>query len=63
MKRDSPGNITLLGDFSRSFSLVFLDSMDPATIEMDVTLEYDFATNKVNLVVFDRILTIAIIDD
>ena len=33
------------------------------TIEMDVALEYDFATSKVILVVLDRMLTTAIIDD
>ena len=57
MKRNSSGNSTLLG------ALVFLDGTDHDAIEMDATLEYDFVTNKVNLVILDHVLTIAIIDD
>ena len=34
-----------------------------ATIKMEVALVYDFVTNKVNLVVLDRMLTVAIIHD
>ena len=30
---------------------------------MNATLEYDFVTHKFNLVILDRMLTIAIIDD
>ena len=33
------------------------------TLEMDATLEYNFVTHKVNLVILDHMFTIAIIDN
>ena len=62
--QDSLENATLLRDFTHH---VFLQNFQMAwvtmTVEMDVTLEYDFVIEKVNIVILDNVLPITIIND
>ena len=66
MMRDSPGNTTLLGDFSHPLFLwCFQMARIILNMEMDADVDFepDLLNNRILLHVLDRTLTITIIND